>query len=186
MGRQQPAAVAPLSVDLMAAAPHPDLAGRLALFGQFVGEWDIEVEFYDDDGRLAVRRPGRWCFGWVLDGRAIQDVLTYPSRDDPGAAAPGLRGIGTSLRFPRQSDGTWQVIWVGAVTGIVVVLHGGQRGDQIHLASEPEPDGTLNRWMFSDITADGFRWTGLESRDGGSTWPLRQRMTAHRVGYSPG
>lgn len=170
----------PLREDLLADAPHPELTDGLALFGQFVGVWDVDVEFYDNDGRQVFHRPGTWSFGWVLDGRAIQDVLTYPPRHDPHATAPGSRGIGTSLRYLRPSTGTWQVVWVGAVTGILVVLHGSRVGDQIHLASEPEPDGTLNRWIFSDITTNSFRWTGYESSDDGATWPLRQRMAASR------
>lgn len=170
----------PLHEDLLANAPHPELADELALFGQFVGVWDVDVEFYDNDARQVFHRPGTWSFGWVLDGRAIQDVLTYPPRRDPLSTAPGSRGIGTSLRYLHPHTRTWQVIWLGAVTGTVVVLHGGRVDDQIQLTSEPEPDGTLNRWTFSDITADSFNWTGYESNDDGATWPLRQRMSANR------
>ena len=109
----------------------------------------------------------------MLDGRAIQDVLTYPRTGEAG------RGIGTSIRSYDPASRRWQVIWLGAVSGITVILHGGKRGDEI-LLEGPDPDGTLNQWKFTDITDSSFRWTGLESSDQGTTWHLRQRMTATR------
>lgn len=158
---------------LRADGPHPALREELMLFGQFVGAWDMRVEFFNDQGERVYDQPGHWSFAWVLDGRAIQDVLTYPR---PGQAD---RGIGTSLRTYDPESGQWQVIWLGAVTGITVILRGGTKGDQIRLEG-PDPDETMNRWMFTDITADGFTWTGLESTDNGTTWQLRQRMTGTR------
>jgi hypothetical protein len=170
----------PILNDLPAEGPHPELAEDLMLFGQFVGAWDMTVEFFDDGGHRVYREPGTWTFGWVLDGRAIQDVLVYPPVGDPSGTTPGTRRLGTSLRYLNPRTRTWQVIWLGASTGLVVILHGGRAGDDILLESEPEPDGTLNRWRFTDITADGFVWTGHESSDDGATWHLRQRMTATR------
>jgi hypothetical protein len=129
------------------------------------------VEFFSDDGECVYRQPGQWSFAWVLDGRVIQDVLTYPRT---GEAA---RGIGTSIRSYDRASRRWQVIWLGAVSGITVILHGGKRGDGI-LLEGPDPDGTLNQWMFTDITDNSFRWAGLESLDQGTTWHLRQQMRA--------
>jgi hypothetical protein len=158
---------------LCADGPWPGLRDELMLFGQFVGAWDMQVEFYSDDGECVYRQPGQWSFAWVLDGRVIQDVLTYPG------AGEASRGIGTSIRYYDPASRRWQVIWLGAVTGITVILHGGKRGDEI-LLEGPDPDGTLNQWMFTDITDSSFTWTGLESADQGTTWHLRQRMTGTR------
>jgi hypothetical protein len=69
------------------------------LFGQFVGVWNMQVEFFNDHGDCVYSQPGQWSFAWVLDGRAIQDVLTYPR---PGEAD---RGIGTSLRSTTRDPG---------------------------------------------------------------------------------
>ena len=38
------------------------------------------------------------------------------------------------------------------------------------------------RWIFSDITADSFRWRALGSPDGGKTWVVAQEMDARRRG----
>jgi hypothetical protein len=169
--------------DLPAGGPHPDHADRLALFGQFVGVWDLTVSFFDDDGRRVYREPGVWAFGWILDGRAIQDVLTYPRPGDPAATGPGRRGIGTSVRTLDPGTGVWQVIWFGVVTGLTVVLHGGADADGIHLEGGDPHD--RNIWRFTDITADSFTWTGHESTDDGRTWRLRQHMTGRRRPQTP-
>lgn len=170
----------PILDDLPASGPHPDLVDKLMLFGQFVGVWDLRVQFYDDDGRSLFDQPGTWSFGWVLDGRAIQDVLVYPAFGDPPASGPGTRGIGTSVRYFNPRTDTWHVSWFGVVSGTLVILQGGRVGDEIHLTSEPEPDGTLNHWMFTAVSPDGFVWKGYESADEGTTWRLRQRMQATR------
>jgi hypothetical protein len=146
---------------------------ELMLFGQFAGVWNMQVEFFNDHGDCVYSEPGQWSFAWVLDGRAIQDVLTYPR---PGGNG---RAIGTSLRTYDPESRRWQVIWLGVVSGITVMLRGGAAGEQIRLEG-PDPDGTMNRWTFHDITADSFTWTGLESADQGTTWHLRQRMTGSR------
>jgi len=48
------------------AGPHAD---ELMLFGRFVGSW--RLEWSDADGATAT---GELHFGWVLGGRAVQDV----------------------------------------------------------------------------------------------------------------
>jgi len=168
------------AADLHADAAHPDLADRLALFGQFVGEWRMRVRFYDPDGRCVYDEPGRWTFGWVLDGRAVQDVLSG-SDVQSGATDAGQRRIGSSMRTLDATGDGWHVVWFGASSGSFVVLHAEADGDGILLESEPEPDGTINRWRFDDITRDSFAWSGRESRDSGRTWVLRQRMEGERV-----
>lgn len=167
----------PIYPDLRADGPHPELGDAHGDFGRFVGRWDVDVEFYDDGGVRVYNNRGEWAFAWVLDGRVIQDVLTYP-RVGASSTEAG-RGIGTSLRSYDPATGRWQVIWLGAVTGVTVVLHGGPDGHDLRLMGT-ETDGTLNRWRFTDIDTNRFLWIGHESRDNGATWILRQRMTATR------
>jgi hypothetical protein len=52
------------------------------LFGQFVDIWDMEVMFYDQAEKETFHEPGEWAFAWVLDGRAIQDLLVYPNTNN--------------------------------------------------------------------------------------------------------
>jgi hypothetical protein len=51
---------------LSALGPEPQLADKLSLFGQFVGDWDIlESRSLQDDGTWSSER-GRIYWRWVL------------------------------------------------------------------------------------------------------------------------
>ena len=54
----------------------PD-AERLQLYGQFVGSWDVTWAGIGADGR-PVTALGELHVGWVLGGRALQDVWMVP------------------------------------------------------------------------------------------------------------
>src|ERR1041384_3175499 len=56
---------------LHADGPASDRADKMALYGQFVGSWDLDVIEYRDDGTTRPR-PGRWDFGWGRGGRAAR------------------------------------------------------------------------------------------------------------------
>lgn len=58
---------------LSALGPRLSVESQARLFDCFVGTWDFDCVLYAPDGS-ATRFPGEWSFGWVLDGRAMQDV----------------------------------------------------------------------------------------------------------------
>ena len=53
---------------LRSDGPHPQLAPKLQLFGQFVGSWDVEIINYKPDGSQEVVQ-GEWHFVGFLKGR---------------------------------------------------------------------------------------------------------------------
>lgn len=163
---------------LRAQGPLPAHAGKLSLFGRFIGAWDMEVVFFGGDGKEVYRQPGEWSFSWVLDGRLIQDVLVYPNPQGLGSGV-GERRIGTTLRSYDAATDTWRVVWTGATSGFFCVLTGRPVGDEIHIEG-PDPDGHRLRWMFTAISQDSFVWKGFISRDGGATWHQEQEMLARR------
>jgi hypothetical protein len=146
-------------------------------FGQFVGAWEMDVEYYDASGQRTYHGTWEWLFAWILGGRAIQDVIV---RLEPAAEDTEKIASGTTVRYCDPATGRWTVYFLGAVTGITTVLHGGPDGDQIVLKGS-DPDGTRNIWTFTDITPGSFTWTGLESSDGASWW-RNQRMLGTRRG----
>src|SRR5689334_10182339 len=79
--------------------PAPDRAERMGLYGRLVGRWEMDVVAYGDDAAMRNGR-GEIHFGWVLEGRAIQDVWITPPRgarvSDPPAGAANF--YGTTLR----------------------------------------------------------------------------------------
>ncbi len=159
--------------------PHPDYKEQLMLFGQFEGTWKMEIKFLDDDGNTIFDGLGKWAFAWVLDGRVMQDVLTFPDLHNPNLVEPGKRNIGTSLRHYNPKTNIWRVVWIGASSNNLCFLEAKQDGDDL-LLERKESGLSFLEWRFSDITKDSFHWTGHYSKDDGETWILEQEMYATR------
>jgi len=140
---------------------------------------DIEATYFDSEGNVTAERRGEWHFGWVLQGRAIQDVLIGPPLEEQRRTGRPTREYGSSFRMYDQRTNTRRVTWFAPVSGTVVDLVARRAGDEI-LLKVSKPDATLDRWVFSDITPNAFRWSGYESKDEGRTWPLVERMLLRR------
>ncbi len=162
---------------LRASGPHPDLADRLMLFGQFVGAWDIDVTNYGLDGTKA-EAAGEWHFGWALEGRAVMDVWIAPRRSLRGT--PGSGDYGATVRIFDPVIDAWRSTWIGPAKGVVKPFIARQVGDEIVLEGQ-FGEGRLERWIFSDIEARRFRWRYVASDDGGLTWSTVQEMAARRA-----
>jgi hypothetical protein len=167
----------PIQSLLLADGPLDPTDDGLMAFGQFVGVWDMQVQLWDEHGATLFEGPGEWSFGWILDGRAIQDVLQADT-PDRFPAPPGVRRIGTTLRY-RDPSGLWRVVWLGASTGTFLSLTGEARDDGTLVISGPDTDGSALRWTFSDITPTSFTWAGRKTHNG-VDWFVEQLMTAAR------
>ena len=151
----------PIAESLLAGVPRDT---GLELFGQFVGSWTFEGSEIGPGGEQTPT-GGRWDFGYVLGGLAIQDVLVYDGGD-----------CGTTVRFPR-GDGSWEIVWISAAH------------QAVHLTARPEGgrivltgggDGRRVRWSFNDITTRAFRWVGEELAADG-TFRLAEEMHLQRA-----
>jgi hypothetical protein len=154
----------PIADLLLSTAPND--AADLELFGRFVGPWIFDGTDTAPDGG-ETRYRGRWDFGYVLGGRAIQDVLYCEGVEH-----------GTTIRIPR-GDGTWDVVYITPVHRAVRHLHGGPEGERIVLTGV---SGVRHlRWSFNDIAPDAFVWRGEQSTDGGATFRLAEEMRLTRA-----
>ena len=160
----------PMLKALHAEGPAPDRAAAMMLYGQFVGSWEGRMVHHGVDGR---RREAE-CevhFGWVLEGRAVQDVWIVPSRHARQNQEVPTRGnwYGTTLRvYDPQSD-LWHITWINPVTQAFNRMTGRKIGDEIVQEYRTE-EGTRCQWLFAEITVDSFHWIRRESKDGGETW----------------
>ena len=167
---------------LGAMGPHPSLGAEARVFDRFVGTWDCVYTFYLDDGTQK-HVKGELEFGWILDGRAIQDIwISYPTESGKE------RGIGTTVRFFDPHSKTWRIIFVNPTYGTLIEMKGGEEDGRIVLRGVDD-EGSSLRWTFKDIAPNAFVWRGEKSRDGGKTWKLEEehhmtRRIVSRTGSS--
>jgi hypothetical protein len=165
---------------LHAEGPHPEHAEKLMLFGRLVGSWDIEGRFLDQDGNVTRESTGEWHFGWVLEGRVIQDVLISPPL---GGREPGQqsKAYDTAVRAYDPSIDGWRVTAVAPIYGATINLIAREHGDEIWLEGR-SPENHLLRWTFSEFSEERVRWQGFVSKDEGLTWTRDEEIILHRRG----
>jgi hypothetical protein len=152
---------------LAASGHHPALGEQARVWDRFVGIWDCDFGFFGDDGSVR-HSPGELEFGWVLDGRAVQDLwIGYPRSGEKE------RSIGTSIRWFDETSKLWRVVFVNPRFGAFLSVEGGAEGDRIVLRGH-DAEGAALRWSFNDIQPNSFTWRGELSHDGGKTWRLQE------------
>jgi len=95
-----------LAEALLDNGPAAERAAQLMLYGQFVGSWDGTVVVHESGGRR--ESSCEVHFGWVLAGRAVQDVWIAPSRRSRGPAEQ-VRMYGTTLRVYDPRSDIWHI-----------------------------------------------------------------------------
>jgi hypothetical protein len=158
----------PLLPHLLAAAPHPDLGANADLYGRFIGSWDIENRQFDEERGEWMHTQGEVHFGWILEGRAVQDLWGHPTR-----------GFGTTIRCYDPTIDAWRVEFLAPRHRSYCSLIGRSEGDVI-MQQGHQADGRPIRWTFNDITPDTFVWRGEISDDGGASYRLEQEMHCRR------
>lgn len=162
---------------LHVVGPSEEYADKLMLFGQFIGSWDLQWIGTGTDGRPA-EITGELHFGWVLGGRAVQDIWIVPGRGQSGEGKPPLAFHGSTVRFYDPKIAAWRSTWIDPVKGRVRFFTGKSvDGDIVLLSDEDDPQ---LRWRFADIKPDSFIWRAEISHDGGVTWDFGELMYATR------
>jgi hypothetical protein len=153
---------------LHTTGPAPDRADKMKLYGWLIGRWTMDAIVHRDDGTQH-QDVGEIHFGWVLEGRAIQDVWILP-------------GVfyGTTLRVYDPGLDAWHILWSDPLRQFYTRQIGRAQGDDIVQEGTNEA-GEAVRWSFTKITRDAFRWIGERSSDGGKTWQLQAEYSARRA-----
>ena len=163
--------------NLHAHGPAADRAHHMMLYGQFVGSWNGTLKYVDAEG---VRREttAEVHIGWVLEGRAIQDVWIAPSRQERRDGERLLMHGSTFRIYDPQRD-LWHITWLDPVKQLRSVMTGSKIGDEI-VQEYRADDGKRVQWLFTEITPDSFHWINRESADDGGSWNVRGEFFLRR------
>jgi hypothetical protein len=108
-------------------------------------------------------------------------VFINPRRSDRSPnAAKFANWFGTTIRIYDPSIQAWRVNWFNPHDGVRAEQIGRRRGNQI-VQEGTFPDGTPNRWTFSEIAEDSFRWRGERLEPDGKTWRLQVDFRGRRM-----
>lgn len=167
------------AIAVAAEQPNSAPAEKMRLFGQFVGAWAVAITYYHEDGTTC-RIEGDWRFQWMLDGRAIHDVWVAPRRSGEALDLDACTDHGATLRFYDTKIDAWRAIPLDSATGAAEPLFA-READGCIVVDGATPAGVAARWVFSEVTAQSFRWQALESGDGWQTQRRVQEITARRT-----
>jgi hypothetical protein len=161
-----------------------DRAGKMSLYGFLVGSWSADIIAHEENGARHTNR-GEIHAGWVLEGRALQDVWMIPPRSERRADAPLPRlpvtgaWYGTTLRVYDPGIDAWHIFWNDPATQFYARQIGRARGEDIVQEGKLE-NGAVLRWSFTRIEPRSFHWLGEISTDGGGSWRLQVEVLARR------
>jgi hypothetical protein len=166
---------------LAAPGRAPEIPESLDVYGWLVGSWALEVVSYRDADLTGRGVKGEAHFGWVLEGRAIQDVWIIPLVEQRRSAiGPADFTYGTTFRAWTPSIQAWRITWINPVTGHREEQIGRWSGKDI-VQTGTRADGTLTRWSYSEITPNSFRWLGEALNPDGRTWKVEAEFRATRM-----
>ena len=166
---------------LHAAGPHPSLGQHADTFGRLIGSWEGEYRDQDDPGQPPETGLMEVHFGWVLQGRAVQDTWIAPRRNAAAASGSTLKRqtYGTTVRVFHPELAAWRAVWLNPIKGERTDLLGRRIGDDIVQfcldADRPE------KWVFSEITVRSFRWRAFLLGDDGVTWRVDTEFHLRRT-----
>jgi hypothetical protein len=152
---------------LHADGPDVNRADKLALYAWLIGDWEMDVDTFPEDGTVQ-KGKGEIHAGWVLEGRAIQDVWMIPRLQERRAAIDQLPGAGnwygTTLRIYDPNLDAWRILWNDPATNFFSQQIARARGPDI-VQEGPDPRGGSMRWTFAEIERGSFYWTAERTKD---------------------
>jgi len=158
----------PLARKLLASGPTAEYGENINLYGFLPGSWETDGIFHRPDGGTVEKR-GEIHAGWILDGRAIQDVWALSDLF-----------YGTTLRIYDPSQNAWHIHWHDTLKQFYPRQIGRAEGPDIVQLGRAEA-GDLLRWRFTEIQPDSFHWIADVSSDEGANWKLQLDILARRL-----
>jgi hypothetical protein len=159
--------------------PPPALQDGQRDFDFELGTWTMKLSRLDKPltgSSNWVTYEGKSQLKTVWDGRANLGEIDLQGRSG------SIRGL--SLRLYNPETRQWSIHWANARDGqIGPAMVGGFRDGRGEFYNQETFDGraVIVRFIFSDITADSFRFEQAFSADGGRTWEPNWIATFERA-----
>ena len=165
---------------LAARGRSPEIPEAADAYGWLIGSWDLDVRHYWGVDVAARGIQGEVHFGWVLEGRAVQDVWIMPRRAARTAGLDkSMNMYGTTLRVWDPAIQAWRITWTNPAGNHREEQIGRWSGNNV-VQIGTRSNGTPTRWTFTEITPDSFRWIGESLEPDGKTWKLEGEFRARR------
>jgi hypothetical protein len=178
---QHVTAASELHSALAAPGRSPEIPESADVYGWLIGSWELEVLHYWGRDVASLQIKGEAHFGWVLEGRAVQDVWIMPPRSArTGAVDPTMNMYGTTIRAWDSSIQAWRITWANPAGNHFESQIGRWSGKDV-VQVGARPDGTQTRWGFTEITPSSFHWRGESMELGGKIWTLEGEFRATRM-----
>jgi hypothetical protein len=166
---------------LAATGRSPEIPESADVYGWLIGSWELDVRHYWGRDVSGLQIKGEAHFGWVLEGRAIQDVWIMPPRSMRNLAVdPVLNMFGSTLRAWDSSIQAWRITWTNPAGNHHETQIGRWNGNDV-VQLGVRPDGTQTRWSFTEITPNSFHWRGEALESDGKVWKLEGEFLARRM-----
>jgi hypothetical protein len=159
---------------LEALGPTSSLRDQADVFGRLIGTWNVEYTDFARDGQVT-HRSGELVVGWIMDGRAIQDLWIV----DPSGTRTE-REVYTDVRYFDPKSKSWPAIFIDPEHASVAKFTGGAVGEDRIVLETTDFDEKVTRWSANDIRPDSFVWREEGSSDGGKTWRLQAQHQMKR------
>ncbi len=172
--------MAGFTMALAATGRSPEIPEADDVYGWLVGSWELTVCHYLDVDVTSREVKGEVHAGWVLQGRAVQDVWFYqPNSEDP--ALKRMITYGTTLRVWDPALKAWRITWINPAKNAREEQIGRWDGRDI-VQIGVRANGTPTRWRFTEITPKSFHWLGDALQPDGRTWQLEAEFRGRRIG----
>lgn len=171
-------------VALAASGRSPEIPESADVYGWLVGSWELDVLHYWAMDVAARGIKGEVHAGWVLEGRAVQDVWIMPRPSERTANLDKkLNMYGTTFRVWDPTIRAWHIKWRNPAGDHHEEQIGRWSGkDVVQIGTRP--DGTPTRWTFTEIAPDSFHWLGEALEQDGKTWKLEGEFRARRMRHN--
>jgi hypothetical protein len=165
--------ISPFLTALGSGAPRAEQAKDMDLYAWLIGSWEMDTLQHLTDGTIQ-KYTGEIHVGWVLEGRAIQDIWIRPRRPAP----PSM--YGTTLRIFDPRIAGWHIIWADPLNQDYSRQIGRSEGRDIVQLGD-DSCGRKTRWRFTEITANSFHWIGEQRPSERDPWQITYEHFARRT-----